>query len=322
MLDRVCYTLSGQGLSMPASSDVPYFGRMILETVMADITDLITVIDVSLDEIARLSVSMTPTQLHEQALHWRSVLSRFQYQSRRLPAQLNQFSKFMEVQDDDCPKSILPEIDAALERVNMAYGSLRAEMSIMGARRSMEEAESVSKLTELAFLFISLSFAASLFSMQVDVLQSDDGIPFKYFIITAISLITFAFATRLIARSKSLLWFTTICSKDIRQFSNLSEGDLITTCQFIVWCLRRALWDISIFVIIGGLLATPLVFFWKRKLDIGFSVAVSLIIGIMDLALLVFVADPIRSGFKRRSGGVGRRGGGRVVRRRGSPTVV
>lgn len=64
-------------------------------------------------------------------------------------------------------------------------------------------------------------------------------------------------------------------------------------------------------------MATPLVFFWKRKLDLGFSVVVSLIVGVMDLALLVFVADPVRRGFERRSGGEGRRGRVSVVRRRG-----
>lgn len=301
-----------------------HFGPLenrILLTVMADISDLIAVIDVSLNEIARLSISMTPIQLHEQALNWRSVLSRFQYELRRLPAELKQYTEFMDIGDGSWPICMLEDIKTALERVDSAYASLRAEMSIMEARRSMEEAESVSKLTELAFIFIPLSFAASLFSMQVDVLKSTDGVPIRYFIITAISLITFAYATRLIARSKLLLWFTTLCSKDIRQFSNLSEGDSITTSQFVVWCLRRALWDVAVFVIVGGLLATPLVFFWKRKLDTGFSVVVSLIVGIMDLALLVFVADPIRRGFKRRSGAEGRRAAARVVRSRGGGVV-
>lgn len=322
MLDYFYKTLSGW--STPGKRDIrlPRLVQQILITVIGDISDLIVVIEVSLDEIARLSISMTPTQLHEQALHWRSVLSRFQYELRRLPEQLKQYNDFMNIDDNHWPYLILRDIQNALEKVNNAYASLRAEMSIMEARRSMEEAESVSKLTELAFIFIPLSFTASLFSMQVDVLHSSEGVPFKYFLITATSLIAFAYATRLIARSKLLLWFTSLCSKDIRQFSNLSEGDPITTRQFVVWCLRRALWDVAVFVIIGGLLATPLVFFWERKLDTGFSVVVSLILGIMDLALLVFVADPIRRGFKRRSGGEGRRGGATVVRRRAVDGVV
>lgn len=154
MLDRVYHTHSRPDSSALGGRDIPFLGRQILMTVMADTTELIAVIDASLDEIARLSINMTPTQLHEHALHWRSVLSRFQYELRRLLAQLNQFSDFMEVKDDLFPKPIFLKIDAALERVNNAYTSLRSEMSIMEARRSMEEAESVSKLTELAFIFI------------------------------------------------------------------------------------------------------------------------------------------------------------------------
>ncbi|KAE9985567.1 hypothetical protein EG328_007233 [Venturia inaequalis] len=322
MLDRFFNIFSDHSTRNEQDASFPPLAPKIMMTLNSDILELIAVIDVSLDEIARLSISMTPTQLHEQALHWRSVLSRFQYELRRLPAQLKQYKDFMEMEHRNGPDDVLRRIESALERVDNAYASLRAEMSIMEARRSMEEAESVSKLTELAFIFIPLSFAASLFSMQVDVMHSSEGVPFKYFLITATSLIAFAYATRLIARSKLLLWFTSLCSKDIRQFSNLSEGDPITTRQFVVWCLRRALWDVAVFVIIGGLLATPLVFFWERKLDTGFSVVVSLILGIMDLALLVFVADPIRRGFKRRSGGEGRRGGATVVRRRAVDGVV
>lgn len=296
--------------------------------VRDDVQKLIAVIDASLDEIARQSITITPAQLHKYALHWRSVLSRFQYELRRLPAQLTKFNDFMGEEREEQFfnggwDSILPQIDEALDRVSVAYTSLRAEMSIMEARRSMEEAESVSKLTELAFLFIPLSFAASLFSMQVDVLKSDGGVPLTYFLLTAGCLIGFAYATRLIARSSAVAWVKQKMSKDIRQFSVLSEGDPITTRKFITWCLRRALWDVAVFVILGGLLATPLIFFWRRRLDTGFSVVITLIVVLMDLTLLVFVADPIRRSVKRRSGGEVRARSIRIPRKKeNTPAIV
>ena len=40
-------------------------------------------------------------------------------------------------------------------------------MSLLESKRDIEEAEGVSRLTELAFFFIPTTFAASLFSMQV-----------------------------------------------------------------------------------------------------------------------------------------------------------
>ena len=46
---------------------------------------------------------------------------------------------------------------------------LRNTVSLLESRRAIAEAESVTKLTELAFFFIPLSFAASFFSMPLDV---------------------------------------------------------------------------------------------------------------------------------------------------------
>jgi hypothetical protein len=67
-------------------------------------------------------------------------------------------------------------------------------MSIAEARRSMKEAESVAKSTELAFIFIPLSLAASLFSMQIKELKNEP--PFAYFFGTAVGMICFAYAVR------------------------------------------------------------------------------------------------------------------------------
>ena len=53
-----------------------------------------------------------------------------------------------------------------IEQIN---DSLRTTVSLIESRRAISEAESVTKLTELAFFFIPLSFAASFFSMPLDV---------------------------------------------------------------------------------------------------------------------------------------------------------
>lgn len=79
MLGWVCHTLSQPESSALGGRDMPCLGRQILMTVMGDTIELIAVIDASLDEIARLSMNMTPAQLHDNAIHWRLVLSRFQY---------------------------------------------------------------------------------------------------------------------------------------------------------------------------------------------------------------------------------------------------
>jgi hypothetical protein len=42
-------------------------------------------------------------------------------------------------------------------------------MSIIESKNAIAQAESISKLTELAFIFIPLSFTSSLFGMQIKV---------------------------------------------------------------------------------------------------------------------------------------------------------
>ncbi|KAF3942238.1 hypothetical protein ABW19_dt0201639 [Dactylella cylindrospora] len=65
-----------------------------------------------------------------------------------------------------------------------------AKESIHEARRSVAQAESVNQLTRLAFIFIPLTFASSLFGMNIREWQ-DTNIPqFKWFIVTAISCTT------------------------------------------------------------------------------------------------------------------------------------
>ena len=50
-----------------------------------------------------------------------------------------------------------------------AYDSLWTTMSLVENKRAISETESVKKLTKLTFLFIPVSFAASFFSMPLDV---------------------------------------------------------------------------------------------------------------------------------------------------------
>lgn len=59
-------------------------------------------------------------------------------------------------------------IDQMLERLRRASTSLTSNMGILGSRRSIDQAHAVTRLTELAFIFIPLSFPSSVFGMQID----------------------------------------------------------------------------------------------------------------------------------------------------------
>jgi Mg2+ and Co2+ transporter CorA len=76
------------------------------------------------------------------------------------------------------------------------------------SRRSITEAECVSKLTELAFVFIPLSFVASLFSMQVH--ELDGGVPLYQFAPVAISVVVVAYIVRLASEARISLRIRTM----------------------------------------------------------------------------------------------------------------
>ena len=63
-------------------------------------------------------------------------------------------------------------LDLTMQKVTRVSQSLQSTLTLLESKRGISEAESVKKLTELAFLFIPLSFTASFFSMPVNVSSS------------------------------------------------------------------------------------------------------------------------------------------------------
>ena len=65
--------------------------------------------------------------------------------------------------------SLKRSIQQTLKSVERTNLSLSSTLALLDNKRAISEAESVTKLTELAFIFIPLSFSASFFSMPIDV---------------------------------------------------------------------------------------------------------------------------------------------------------
>jgi hypothetical protein len=93
-------------------------------------------------------------------------------------------------------------IPAFLKRVRAVHAALRSEMSLLDSSRGITEARTMARLTELAFVFIPLTFASSLFSMQVIGLEA--GISLWIFVLTAMALGVLTYATRSLLQSDVL----------------------------------------------------------------------------------------------------------------------
>ncbi|KAL2826160.1 hypothetical protein BJY01DRAFT_150480 [Aspergillus pseudoustus] len=103
----------------------------------------------------------------------------------------------------------------------------------MESQRAIMEAESINRLTELAFLFIPLSFAAALFSMQVRELSTSP--PVAYFVAFALPLSATTYALRAVARSAWLQETKQALLTNIRTFKSLPPGARIPNLAILAW---------------------------------------------------------------------------------------
>ncbi|KAK6351897.1 hypothetical protein TWF718_005040 [Orbilia javanica] len=78
-------------------------------------------------------------------------------------------------------------------RVECTFQALMSSMSIIESKEAIKEASSVGKLTELAFIFIPLSFTATFYSMQIEALAPT----ITKFIILGTLLLFFSYLARL-----------------------------------------------------------------------------------------------------------------------------
>lgn len=127
------------------------------------------------DEQLRSSVP----QWRDYLGRWRNTLANLRVSVRYMMEKLEQHTKERPCQlvppyGDDSEQVIawrLNQINAELEairnRVETAFQALMSTLSILESQRAIAQAESISKLTQLAFFFIPLSFIAAVFGMNV-----------------------------------------------------------------------------------------------------------------------------------------------------------
>ncbi|KAK3291082.1 uncharacterized protein B0H64DRAFT_409776 [Chaetomium fimeti] len=237
-------------------------------------------VDRVLDQIS--AGSMDETLVQEQLGHWRALLGRFQNQLPALDKSIRGFFSFPYTSEDRGPP---PELITGLAALGVDFTrtvakceetqqGLRAEMSLLESKRGIEEAESVSRLTELAFLFIPTTFAASLFSMQVRELVESPP-PVYAFIITAIVIVSVSYGLRLIQRSTVVSGLLLKTARQIRTDQKITSRDIPARKIFtwVAWKLRgRPLIIIFSCCILAAIIA-PL---WTREaMDLSFRAAMT-----------------------------------------------
>lgn len=133
------------------------------------------------------------------------------------------------------------QIEDLMRKLQAASISLTSNMSLLDSRRSIAEAHSITKLTELAFFFIPLTFAATLFGMQVKQLES--RAPLSTFILLGVTLSALSYLVRLALRSTWLRDLRQTSSKSIKAFADrkrqpVQRGD-VPTSLFLKWMFHQ-----------------------------------------------------------------------------------
>jgi hypothetical protein len=112
----------------------------------------------SLDEIRLEGETATEQAIQESLDHWRKFIALVEINLPRLEEDLEKFTRF--AYPEKIPRrvrAIVDEvtihIDNAIDQAATLESTLQADMSVIESRRGIAEAASVTKITELAFIF-------------------------------------------------------------------------------------------------------------------------------------------------------------------------
>lgn len=212
-----------------------------------------------------ISVGILDDSQMEERLHlWRQFIMRCQYEVPQLRKDLSSFHDILypkSVQDitstDKVPdqtkapeistsldevqfENLLSEFEKLEDQISKASDSLISNMNLLVSKRSIQEAKNVTKLTELAFVYIPLTFSATLFGMQIE--QFNDRAPLSTFVILALIVTVLSYAFRLIIRSQAISEMHDKALRSIGDYAKAEKkpyrrGMPVPTKLFLEWAL-------------------------------------------------------------------------------------
>ena len=250
---------------------------------------------------------------------WRKLMNEFEKEVPAISERLEHFvhfifgsngNKMLPAQVNEVVQNVRKNVARVKTRLDEAYADLRVDMQFNESRRSMNETQTVTRLTELAFVFIPLSFCASLFSMSIH--ELDEGVPVWIFIITALTMVTIAYGVRLLVGSELLVNSTRRAFERFWELTGVKPGDsdkapMFTIVRFTLQDIWKSIRDSLLAGTAGSIALTaplviPIVFMWtSTNMGRGFKT-------IITLFLLTSVATALLMTFSfRKFGPLGNR---------------
>ncbi|RPA84522.1 hypothetical protein BJ508DRAFT_412596 [Ascobolus immersus RN42] len=152
------------------------------------------------------------------------------------------------------------------ERLNRVSQTVLSTISVLESKEAINEAHAVTRLTELAFIFIPLSFASSVFGM--DVLEWEPHKPsIKAFFTLSASLLVCAYLARILLRSSRIKNVkVSLRDRVIDKRSELNPSRQIapiSSLEAVKFCLKATLRTAvrkSVYTLLVGTLASSVIF--------------------------------------------------------------
>ena len=321
------------------SIDLAVVAQPLFQIIRKDTTNLLKVLHNALDEI---NVDILDDVKMEESLSiWRELITRAQLELPEMKRSMVRFFSFLQVldstalisapnsrparalddsEDGDIPRGfedLSKQINDMLQRLQIASSSLTSNMALLDSRRSISEAQAVTKLTELAFFFIPLTFAATIFGMQIE--QFENRAQLSTFIVLGISFTACSYLVRLMIRSMWLRSAMQAYRQSIKIYADKKRQPVqrgyVPASLFLSWIgyeLRLAVrhgaawfmrvmetigkllgsfWEATEFIIINCILvsvvaAAPIAVLWTRQMDHGIQGLITVVILVCVIGLV------------------------------------
>jgi hypothetical protein len=302
LLFRSSTTLSSH---RPESPTVPDPVVVLFRIIDGDLQDIIKALEWALEDISY--DSLDDYLMTRRLSDWCKMMNDYEVEIPQISKSISAFAEAVIIAGDEQRRSdVAAELqrivrraekaaNSAKTRLDKAYAGLRADMQLTESRRSISEAQTVTRLTELAFFFIPLSFASSILSISVN--ELNNGVPIWTFVVTAVLLAALAYSVRLVIGSDFLADTTRGALEQFWASRNVQRGEnapiltLVTLTVAEIWKRGGSKYALRILVLafMSSFIVVPVAFMWKvTHMHLGFNVAitVSLIFYALAIAFL------------------------------------
>jgi hypothetical protein len=276
----------------------------LLRLAYIDTVDYLDNLGWTLDEISR--DSLDEFVMTRRLPAWRKLLNELEIEIPALGSGLRSFMDFDHAAYAEAHLMLndldLRRIPVFLGRVHAVHAALRSEMALLYSSRGIKEARTMARLTELAFVFIPLTFVSSLFSMQVTELEGE--ISLWVFVLAALGLGFLTYAARSLLQSEVLRVLVRRAQESQLGVSgqgrdptarSASTAQILKYLAVFAWRHSQPALNTAVFALVLALPVVPIAFMWSRNyLDVGLHVMVTLLIVPPGMAVAYFAVSALK----------------------------